>query len=97
MKKIAFVLVLISPWATADYLTRENGEVCSIPEGYNAAPFHPKYNIFGIGENCSFPLVKLLEDQKGEQCDKHVLQYPICETGLTISPGIARPCYKLMK
>jgi hypothetical protein len=97
MKKFIALVALLSPLAAADYLTRENGEVCSIPEGYNAAPFHPKYNIYGIGENCSFPLQKLLEDQKGTQCDQHVLQYPVCQTGLVISPGISRPCYELRK
>jgi hypothetical protein len=102
MKKIAFVLVLISPWATADILMRD-GATCTIPEGYNVAQFDDVWNKRGMGEFCEFPnkaandaFLKFLASKcDHELLGKFVVDYPVCEEGLTFSPGQKKPCYRL--
>lgn len=56
----AFLLVF-SGIAQADYLTRDNGQVVTIPENSNAAPFHIQLNPFGVTEDGSFPAKQLID------------------------------------
>jgi hypothetical protein len=57
MKTIAVVVIAasLSMGVTADYLTRDNGQVVTIPDNYNAGPYHKLYNARGMNEAGKFP------------------------------------------
>jgi hypothetical protein len=105
MKKLAVVLVFISPWATADILMRD-GASCTIPKGYNAAQFDDVWNKKGMGEFCEFPskaendaFLKFLVTSCGAEVEgKYLVEYPVCDEGLGFSPAVqVKPCYELVE
>ena len=100
MKYILIGLMLMSTAVSADYLTKDSGEVCSIPEGFNTAPYDSDFNLKGMSEDCTFPheaavasFVKAIEALK-----ETGLEYPLCEDGgLVFGPTIQEyPCYELI-
>jgi hypothetical protein len=83
----------------ADYLTEDNGAVCSIPDGFNTAPYDRFYNIKGKANDvCEFPGEVLIAIfLKAISTPKDIV---LCEPerGLVVSPGpvLVRPCYRLI-
>jgi len=53
--KIILMSFLLAGTASADFLTKDNGQVISIPEGYNAAPYDKQWNPRGVNEEGNFP------------------------------------------
>jgi len=96
--KYLIAAILISPLAIADFLTEDNGAVCSIPDGYNTAPFSMDFNIRGKAvDSCKFPGVPFVDAV--EAALGCTIDIPICvDDELVVSPGIGiRPCYKLIE
>jgi hypothetical protein len=93
------ILILISPLAMADYLTEDNGAVCSIPDGHNTAKFNFDFNIWGkTKDKCEFPGIPFIRAvESGLSCQRDI---PICDDGRSVvtSPGPSkvRPCYILV-
>jgi hypothetical protein len=52
---VAVMVASLSAGATADFLTRDNGQVVTIPDGYNAGPYHKTYNTRGMSDAGTFP------------------------------------------
>jgi len=101
MRAILIALTITSQLAMADFLTLEGGATCTIPDRYNAAPYHDIYNRKGMSDFCVFPqrawdkaFFDMLANLK-----RNGLIYPICTDGeLVLSPTLpVRPCYKLVK
>jgi hypothetical protein len=96
---LVLALLLIGTSAAyADTLINDDGVTCEAPEGYNYAPFGD-VNILGMDSDdyCSFPLFNLTRDQQ-EGCDAEVLNFPICNDELVVSPSQpVRPCYRLIE
>ena len=88
--------VFVPHGAQADFLTRDNGEVCEVPEQYNAAPFDATFNLFGLSvEGCGFPWQELTRAIAEAQPDPvgppvEALDAPLCEDA-AINLGTA--CY----
>jgi hypothetical protein len=101
MKYLPIVLMLISAAVSADYLTKDSGEVCTIPDGFNTAPYSADFNLKGMADMCEFPqeaavnafleAIKLLQETG--------LEHPICvDGGLVFGPTTeVRPCYQLLE
>ena len=100
MKYLLVGLMFIAAAASADYLTKDNGAVCSIPEGFNTAPYNADFNLKGMAEGCTFPHEKAVADflKAWARVVETGLEYPICTDGqLVLGPTIpVRPCYKLI-
>ena len=99
MKYLMIALMMVSTAASADYLTKDTGEVCSIPEGYNTAPYDTDFNLKGMREECEFPhvaftvaFVKAIENLK-----ETGLEHPICTSQLSFGGPPVRPCYQLIE
>jgi hypothetical protein len=88
--------------AVADYLTKDSGEVCTIPDGFNTAPYDVDFNLKGLSEGCTFPHEGAVAAfvEAIENLQETGLKHPICEDedGLVFGPSIAvRPCYQLIE
>jgi len=103
MKAIILLTALVfSISANADYLTKDNGQVIHIPDGYSACPYDEVYNPKGYDENGEFPAkpfndgfikwVHNLEVQ-AESCGATQTAMPAREDcfGLVLSPSIRDP------
>jgi hypothetical protein len=93
------ILALTSAGVSADYLTKDSGQVIPIPDGYNACEYDKMYNAKGYDpETGEFPakpfadaFLKYLKAQndKVEACaaGENFPTYDECH-GLVISPNI---------
>jgi hypothetical protein len=67
MKLILILMaLLISLSARADYLTKDSGQVITIPRDYNACAYDEQYNPRGFDEDGNFPLMPLVEAITGK-------------------------------
>jgi len=92
---ILLATVAFTAMTLADDTLVRDGATCDIPKGFNAAPSGGT-NLFGMSEFCEFPFLPILKEAKDRECETKTLPYPICQTGLVISPGQTFPCYKLI-
>jgi hypothetical protein len=97
--KYLIALLLISPLAMADYLTEDNGAVCSIPDGHNTAKFNFDFNIWGKKpDKCEFPGIHFIDAvESGLSCQRDI---PLCDDERRVvtspAPPHVRPCYILV-
>jgi hypothetical protein len=97
MKGLAIaVAVSLSMSASADFLTRDSGEVITIPDGYNTGPYHARYNLQGMSAEGTFP-GKALVDAFIFQLS--LVDFPDEEdcTGLVIAPTVRDPRCKVYR
>jgi hypothetical protein len=90
---IAGILLLSSLAYGRAFVTLGNGAVIPIigTLGDTLCIYHPMYCPRGFTFKGDFPH----RDGDEDDHDKNLLIYPICKEGLVISPGQAKPCYRL--
>ncbi len=102
MKKLIALALLSTAvgMAHAEDILIRDGAACSLPEGFNVAPFDPLYNPNGMSDFCVFPFVPLKEAlQKKLDGITTLPDLPECAgSQLSVSPGGGPevfPCYEV--
>jgi hypothetical protein len=99
MKLPMIALLLVSTAVSADYLTKDSGQVIHIPEGYNACAYDEQYNPRGVDEDGNFPIAPLVEAITGKLAACEIAtDFPTeaeCMGGLVLGPALPDPRCKV--
>jgi hypothetical protein len=99
MKLPMIALLLVSTAVSADYLTKDSGQVIHIPEGYNACAYDEQYNPRGLNDAGEFPGAPLIDAITGKlQACEIATDFPTeaeCQGGLVIGPATPDPRCKV--
>jgi hypothetical protein len=78
-----------------DRVYMENGATCSVPTGFNVAPYDETWNNRGMSEFCVFPTLVWVEAIQQFLSDYVAPDLPECDT-LVVSPSVqVFPCYEI--